>query len=159
MLNKKQVLYAVVMVALVLQLVSLSTDDWLVNKSHGTTLSTKMGLWNKCVGDNCTEINVCTDPMPNSLNAVRALTVLAVVLAFCSCCCMYNGTSMGMGMGMKPVHMLAGAGLACIVATIVYVKEFKDAKQYKDLDLGYSFHLNWVAGVLLLGAAGYQYMG
>lgn len=155
-MNKKQVLYAVLAVVLVLQVVSVSTDDWL----KGNNNDTHMGLWNSCnMSEGCGEISADKFALVNSLNAVRALTVVAIVLTFCACCCMCNNMSM---LGMKQHQLLVVAGVANLVATVVWLKEFKAKKLYKDAhmdDLGYSFHLNWVAGVLLLGAACYKTMG
>ena len=143
--SKHIIFYVLILAVLVMQLVSISTEDWSCLKS----LKINEGLWQACAAPSGKKI--CTDLPPsktsdpsfpkNALNAARALAIIGLVMVILAVVCKY----------MYPGHkccmvLLLLGGLCSVFAAVVWA--VKVHKHSKGLKYGYSYWLSLVAGIL-----------
>jgi hypothetical protein len=186
MSNKQEILAGLSVVVLALQLTSIVTPHWSVkdlsNDPEFVKLQLKdgkadvsLGLWKGCgeilgkaasktsvSGDVCVHLPVDgwkTFPK-NSLTAVRSFAIIGAVLVLAGLYCMLYMKSKQQCGGM----LLAVGGVCSLIATTIWgieLRKFKsdDGTIEVKMDLGYSFYLNMVAGILaVLGGAYHYYM-
>lgn len=175
MSNKQEMLYGMCMIALALQLTSVSTDSWSVKKENlplGIKGDLSLGLWKACgsiwkkMSNTSIDADICVHLPPegsrtfpkNSLHAVRVFAVAGIVLIFLGLMCM---------MYMKnykrcPLAMLMLGGLCSIIANVIWATELLKFKPDESdpvvkFDPGYSFYLNLAGGLVGLMSAAYYY--
>jgi len=155
-------MYALLVLVLALQVVSMVTVHWSVKTGNGQQM--QVGLWKWCL-DTQNGSPSCTDLPPsdmsnfpkNSLYAVRALVALSAVLVVSAIVCL----SMGKG---KCLPMLLGvAGISSLAANVVWAKEMMKFTFYTGnpnvptIEVKtrpcYSFWLNMLAGLGAIGLA------
>jgi len=151
--SKKTYLNLLVIVALILQVVAIATNDWSV---YSGASKMNWGLWKSCAGNtHCLHLPPEGNKMfpKNSLEAARAFAILGSLSMAIS---LYY-------MNMYPTkklmlsHLLLAGGICSVVAAIIWSAELlkwpgstgKDVKASP----GYSFYLNLSGGVLAVVAA------
>jgi hypothetical protein len=182
MSNKNEMLYGLCMIALALQLSAISTGHWSVKsldsyipnlpKKDGVDVS--MGLWKACGEiwakegkysgnmDMCVHLpidGVKTFPK-NSLYAVRAFSIIGVLLIFMGMMCMMYGK----GYKRCQLVFLVAGGLSAIIANSIWAAELLKIKPHDGsatikFNPGYSFYLNLGGAVVALVAAAYHHFG
>lgn len=142
--------------AIGLQVMAVSTNEWAVKKREGVKL--KWGLWKVCVsGDN---INMCSklskdkqqDLPKTELNVVRAFAIISVLLVLIGTLCYF-------GMPAYRRHCSAFYGLAALcslIAASVWVAKLSKLDGQKG-DLGFSYWLFVIGGVVSAVTSGVLY--
>ncbi len=155
MSNKQETLYGLGVIALVLQITSICTEEWSI--SNTSLFKRRMGLWRLCKSESGKTNCVHLPPNPtgkfpkNSLYASRIFSVLGVVFVAVSLAMMWK---MPKKMAWHFWLLLLG-GLYSILAMIIWAVEMLHVEgvKYKP---GYSFHLQWIGGVIAVGASIYH---
>jgi len=180
MSNKQEILYGLCIVALALQLTSVSTEHWSVCNSSCLKLPNisaggadgAIGLWKACgevwgkahgiSGDVDVCLHLPIDGLKsfpkNSLYAARAFSLMGIILIFMSLVCMMY---MKNYKRCQLVCLIAG-GLSALIANAIWAAEllkFKvnDSSPSIKFNPGYSFYLNMIGGLVALVAAYYYY--
>ncbi len=161
MSNKQYTLYGLGILALALQITAISTESWSEKSADGQ--EAHFGLWKACDDKDCSHLPPSEkddSKFPkNSLYAVRAFAIMGVIFMFIGLSCM---------MYMKnnkrcQLMCFIASGISSLIAMAIWAGELK--KIYAntgdvtkvDFDLGYSFYLNLVGGLIALATAFYYY--
>jgi hypothetical protein len=153
-MTKKMVIPVLLVIALILQTVSIGTNEWMVTskEGNGVTLTAKMGLWKACAGGSKDDksADVCTDlPNPDwtdktktEIDAIRGLMITSVALIPVFIALSYFKPEMK----LLNCSVLALSVIAGIVAAGLWVNndDLVDTSN-RVKSLGYSYWLN-VAG-------------
>jgi hypothetical protein len=157
-MNKKEIVYGICVITLAIQLTSVITNEWGIQKSEGGLVTQNMGLWKLHTvekGGFTNDIHLPPnndDKFPkNSLYACRAFSIIGILCVFSALVLMYKYPSK---MLMHYWLLLAG-GIASILSMIIYAIEMLKFDGNK-FDTGYSFHLQWIAGVIAVFTAIYH---
>lgn len=168
MSNKQDVVSGLVLVALGLGLTSVATHHWSTRGKDG--IKGNMGLWKLCLdvkgGANTSSVEGCVDlPLEgvkkfpkNSLHAVRAFSIMGVVLLFLSLLCtMYMKSHKRYAM-----MLLLGGALSLVISAVVWGLEFREVwfdNNKTEFNLSWSWGLNLASGLVALFAVGVLYYG
>ncbi|XP_012943821.1 uncharacterized protein LOC106013228 [Aplysia californica] len=144
---------------LLLHLVGLATPEWVVVRSVPERTE---GLFQGCLGkDNCLELTY----IPSNIKAVRAMVILGLILgAVGSACALLHLICSFMSRETKAVVPLVVMGtclaafIFIIIGVIVYAADYYDVVR-KSFNLGYSFALCVVGGILLASGGGLFFLG
>jgi hypothetical protein len=165
MMSKEQMMMSAIALSIILQVVAVSTNSWTVKKvlsSGNNYVNADMGLWKVCLDGNlannavpgvgqlssdvCTHLPIDGDKTfpKNSLYAVRALSIIAILALMMSLYCM---------MYMKGKKCILGflmlGAVSSLVSSSIWVKDFRGKKGEK-ASLGYSYYLNLLGGLIAL---------
>jgi hypothetical protein len=151
-------IHALCVVALVLQVIALSTNFWSVQKGSSTgivTMSvnkTHWGLWDMCPKSpsKCKPLKP-TGNMATSLKVCKALAILGAVFSVAGIASIVYNTSKACQLAW-----LVLAGICSILASVIWSAKLINVSGLQGVP-GMSFILNSVGGVLLLVTAGYKH--
>ena len=167
--GRREVFYVLLLIALVLQVVAISTDYWSVKdgpKTGSAKIIDHVGLWKMCgtISNSAASGSVCEHLPPkdekyfpkNSLYAVRIFSLLGTLLM------LYSMGSLAYGEKYdrkQLISLLSGVGCVLLSVVIYSAEMFK----IKDNDTsvtkfkpGYSFYLSIVS--LLMGGSAALYL-
>lgn len=142
---EKQMVYVLAVIALMLQLTSVSTDYWSDKraKSRNIHIDAHLGLWKSCVtlrgqdnSNNRIELDLCEHIPPeqptvfnefpkNTLYAARAFSLIGLLLIFGSLLCMMsrNENRKGKHSHYCEMLMLVVGGLCTLLAAGIWASE------------------------------------
>lgn len=168
-MSKNDIVFGLGLISLVLGVVSISTHHWSGKKQKQGNFESNMGLWKLCIDANmkgkvnadfqgCVHLPIDgVKKFPkNSLYAVRAFSIIGVVLVLLALLCLVHMK----GYSRCAMMMLLGGSLSLLISSIVWGAEFREVQFDNDraeLDLSWSWGLNLASSLVGLLSVGVMY--
>ncbi|XP_012943817.1 uncharacterized protein LOC106013226 [Aplysia californica] len=151
--------FLVLGLGLLLHLVGLATPEWAVLKAMSDRTE---GLFVACFRDQpCLNLS----PVPANIKAVRAMVILGLILgavggasALMHLVCIFTSRETKAVVPLVVIGTCLAAFIFIIIGIIVYAADYYDPLK-ESVDLGYSFALCVVGGILLASGGALFFLG